>query len=210
MASPADQMMDRLTKLPTPQKVAILVAVGAALSGANYFFLIDGEFVEFANQAKKLRGLEEEVIQASAIANNLNQFRKEKELLNQELQKALTELPAEANIPELVHSMSELAQKAGLTINNLEPGVEKGGDQGLYNQIPMSMAVTGSFQEIGVFFDSVRQLKRIVNVSGIKMTNPRIKNDQVLVDANYTATSFRFVDQPKDEKKDKKDKGEKK
>ena len=48
-----------------------------------------------------------------------------------------------------------------------------------------------------------------MNVSGIKLGAPRMKNDNILVDASYTATAFRFVPQKSDEKKDAKKDGNK-
>jgi type IV pilus assembly protein PilO len=212
MATAAENFMDRITRLPMAQKVAILVFVVAALTAGNWFMFISAQFDNFESEGKKMRGLEGDVIAAQAIATNLTQYRKEKELMEQQLQKALTELPEEADLEGLIKSLNDLGQKAGLTINSIEPGGEKsGGGDNLYNQIPLAMQVTGNFHEIAVFFDSVRQLKRIINVSGIKMTGPRIKNEKVLVDAAYTATAFRFnapvkkeekKDGKKDEKKD--------
>jgi len=207
MANAAEQFMDRVSKLPMPQKVAILVFLVAALTAGNWFLLISDQFDNFEKEGKKMRDLEREVIEAQAIANNLNQYRKDKELLEQQLQKALTELPEEADLEGLIKSLNELGQKAGLTINSIEPGGEKGGGgDGLYNQIPLAMTITGNFHEIAVFFDSIRQLKRIINVSGIKMVNPRIKNEKVLVDASYTATAYRFVAPVKVPGKDKEEK----
>jgi type IV pilus assembly protein PilO len=195
MAAATEQLMERVTKLPMPQKVAILVFFVVAVSVGNWFLLIDGERQKFYKAVAKMRKLEDEVINAQAIANNLNQYRKEKELLEQQLAKALTELPEQANVEDLIQSLHMLAQKAGLNINFIEPLPERPGEGGLYSQIPLNMSATGNFHEVAVFFDSIRQLKRIVNVASIKLANPRLKNDAIQVDATYTATAFRFVPQ---------------
>ena len=202
MATATEQLMERVTKLPTPQKVLIVILFVAAVTAGNWFLLIADERVKFTRAVSNMRKLEDEVINAQAIANNLNQYRKEKELLEQQLAKALTELPEKANIEDLIQSLHMLGQKAGLTINFIEPQPEKPGEGGLYSQIPLTMTATGNYHEIAVFFYSIRQLKRIVNVSGIKLGAPRMKNDNILVDASYTANAFRFVPQKSDENKD--------
>lgn len=202
MAKSTEQFMEQVTKLPTPQKIAVLVFIVVAVTAGNWFLFIEEQRMNFARSVAEMRKLEGEVINAQAIANNLNQYRKEKELLEQQLMKALTELPEQANIEDLIQSLNLLGQKAGLAINFIEPQAEKPGEGGLYNQIPLSMSATGNFHEIAVFFDSIRQLKRIVNVTNIKLGGPRVKNEKVMLDATYTATAFRFIPQPKkDEKK---------
>ena len=58
--------------------------------------------------------LDNDLIEKTAIANNLNQFRREKELQEQRLQEALAELPEEKKIDELLQLFQERARKAGL------------------------------------------------------------------------------------------------
>jgi type IV pilus assembly protein PilO len=194
MATQAEQFVERVTKLPIGQKIAIIVFVAAALTAGNYFLLVSPTEDAFEGALKKMRSLEDEMIQNQAIANNLNQYRKEKELLEQQLQKALSELPAEANIEQLIQSLYEIGVKSGLTINNIEPKGENRAQ--FYAEVPLLMAVTGNYHEIAVFFDSISKLKRIVNITGIRLGTPRLKNEKVLVDATYTATAFRFLPQP--------------
>lgn len=201
MATASEQLMERITKLPLAQKVAVLVFAAAAITAGNYFLFVQDAEQAVAGAYKKKQSLEDEMIQNQQIAKNLNQYRKQKEVLEQELAKALTLLPAEANIEGLIDSMNEMGTKAGLAMNSIEPKAESKGPNGLYAEVPLAMAVTGNYHEIAVFFDSVRQLKRIVNISNIRLNHPRLKNEKILVDAYYTATAFRFVEQPKADSK---------
>jgi type IV pilus assembly protein PilO len=203
MATATEQLMERITKTPLPQKVAVLVFAAAAITAGNYFLFVQDTVTAVESAYKKKQSLEDEMIQNQQIAKNLNQYRKQKEALEQELAKALTMLPAESNIEGLIDSLNEMGTKAGLAINSIDPKAESNGPGGLYAEVPLSMAVSGNFHEIAVFFDSVRQLKRIVNISNIRLGHPHMKNEKILIDANYTATAFRFVEQPKGDSKDK-------
>ncbi len=71
--------------------------------------------------AKEQAQLDKEYIEKTAIANNLNQFRREKELLEQQLTEALAELPEEKKIEELLQLFQDRALKAGLKIRSIEP-----------------------------------------------------------------------------------------
>ena len=146
---------------------------------------------EITQRQSQLRGLEDELIQKQSIANNLAQFKHEKEILERRLAQALTELPNEANIDDLIRSLSEIGTKSGLTINSIDPQAEQ--RQSFYASIPIVMAVTGNYHEIGVFLDSLSKLARIVNVTNIKMGQARVANEKLLINATYIATTFRFV-----------------
>ena len=139
--------------------------------------------------------LDKDFIEKTAIANNLNQFRREKELLEQQLREALAELPEDKKIDELLQLFQDRAQKAGLEISTIAPEAEK--SEGFYARIPIPMTVTGNFHEIATFFDSLGRLRRIVNVSDISMTAPKDVSGKMVVDAKFMVTTFMFVNQAK-------------
>lgn len=191
MASASDQFIEKVTKLPLAQKIAIAVAVVGVMTGANWYFAVSPNHEQATKLLRRMRQLEEELIQNQAIANNLNQYRREKARLEKQLARALTELPEDANIDELIQSLHEIGLKSGLTITTIEPRAEKR-DQ-FYAAIPVAMKVVGNYHEIAVFFDSISRLKRIVNVSHIKMGGAKVRNEKVQVEATYQATTFRFL-----------------
>ena len=191
MALNAQEALASLNKLPLAQKIAALVLIVGGISVANYFLVVQPEYEQIESQERVLRSLEDDLTQKQAIANNLAQFKHEKEILERRLEQALTELPNEANIGELIKSLAEIGQKAGLTINDIVPSAEQ--RQSFYASIPIVMAVTGNYHEIGVFLDALSKLPRIVNVTNIKMGAPKMTGDKLVVQASYVATTFRFL-----------------
>jgi type IV pilus assembly protein PilO len=187
----AQDALASLNKLPLGQKIAALVLIVGGITAANYFLVVQPEYEQLQRQEGVLRGLEDDLTQKQAIANNLAQFKHEKEILERRLQQALTELPNEANIDELIRSLAEIGQKAGLTINDIAPQGEQ--KQSFYASIPIVMAVTGNYHEIGVFLDALSKLPRIVNVTNIKMGTSKMSGDKLVVSASYVATTFRFL-----------------
>jgi len=191
MALSGQDVLNAVNKMPLGQKVGAVAGVVILLSAANWYFFIDPMQTQITQRQKALRALEDELIQKQSIANNLAQFKHEKEILERRLAQALTELPNEANIDDLIRSLSEVGTKSGLTINSIDPQAEQ--KQSFYASIPIVMSVTGNYHEIGVFLDSVSKLARIVNVTNIRMSQPRVSNDKLLVNATYVATTFRFL-----------------
>ena len=191
MALTGQEVLNAVNKMPLGQKVGVVAGVVILLSAANWYFFIDPMQTQITQRQATLRALEDELIQKQSIANNLAQFKHEKEILERRLAQALTELPNEANIDELIRSLSEIGTKSGLTINSIDPQAEQ--RQSFYASIPIVMVVTGNYHEIGVFLDSLSKLARIVNVTNIKMAGARFTNEKLVVSSTYVATTFRFV-----------------
>jgi len=191
MALTGQEVLNAVNKMPLGQKVGVVAGFVILLSAANWYFFIDPMQTQIRDRQGTLRALEDELIQKQSIANNLAQFKHEKEILERRLAQALTELPNEANIDDLIRSLSEIGTKSGLTINSIEPQPEQ--RQSFYAAIPIVMSVSGNYHEIGVFLDALSKLARIVNVTNIKMGQARIANEKLLINATYIATTFRFL-----------------
>jgi type IV pilus assembly protein PilO len=184
-------LLNAINKASLSHKIAAVAIISVGLTAANYFLVVSPDLEQIRRQHGVLRQLEDELIQKQSIANNLAQFKHEKEILERRLQQALTELPNEANIDELIRSFAEVATKSGLTINDITPQPEV--RQSFYASIPIVMTVNGNYHEIGVFLDSLSKLARIVNVTNIRMGSPKQTGEKLAVNAQYVATTFRFL-----------------
>ena len=184
MALTGQDILNSITKAPLSQKVVGLGLIVGLLTAGNWYLLVDPVQQQITRQQAALRQLEDELIQKQSIANNLAQFKREKEILERRLQQALTELPNEANIDELIRSLAEVGNKSGLVINDIAPQAEQ--KQSFYAAIPVVMAVTGNYHEVGVFLDAISKLARIVNITNMS-------GDKLVVSATYVATTFRFL-----------------
>jgi type IV pilus assembly protein PilO len=196
-----DQLIERIAKLPLGAKIGI-VAGGVALVTLLNLFVFSlpagPPLMEYERRIRKADQdqvkLDRELAEKKGIANNLNMYRQEKEVLEQRLNEALAELPDEKNIAELLEMFQDRAQKAGLQIMTIEP--QPPVNEGFYARIPIPMRVVGNFHEVATFYDSLGRLRRIVNVSDIVFDKPTDVNGKVFVDAKFLVTAFMFVNQP--------------
>jgi len=187
-----NKLLEQFQKLPLPQKLGGLLVLVVGLSAGNYFGLIQPIEDSIVSLSRRQSDLDTEYTQKKTIANNLNSYKQKLEKLEQDLALALTELPAEAQIDELLRQLNDVGKKAGLSISQVQPGNEGQGSQSFIAQIPIGMAVTGSYEEIAVFFESVSKLRRIVNISNISLGTPTTRNEKVVLTASFAATTFRF------------------
>jgi type IV pilus assembly protein PilO len=197
-----DQLIERIVKAPLGAKIGVVAVIVAALTALNYFVVgmhfgasisDTEEKIKRAHQQELL--LNKEYIEKTSIANNLNQFRREKELLEQQLREALAELPEEKNLEDLLQVFQDRAIKAGLRIGSIEPKPPV--TERFYAKIPIPMTVTGNYHEIATFFDSLGRMRRIVNVSEVSLDQPKDVNGKILLSGRFLVTAFMFVDPSK-------------
>ncbi len=200
-----EKLVERIAKAPLGAKIAVVVAAAFAVTVLNYFALgvpnlgpsISDMEKRIAAAEREQKKLDQDYIEKQAIANNLNQFRREKELLEQRLQEALSELPDDKKLDEILQLFQDRAMKAGLDILTIEPQAQV--SEGFYARIPIPMTVQGNYHEIATFLDSVGRLRRIVNVSNLAFDQPKDQSGKVMLTAKFLATTFMFVD-PKNAK----------
>ncbi|MCY1081141.1 type 4a pilus biogenesis protein PilO [Archangium lansingense] len=198
-----DKQLERLAKAPPAVRFGGLAALVVLLTAANFFFGIQPLEVEMEQQQAEQRKLDLELAEKSEIAQNLNERRREMDVLEQKLAEALTELPENKDIEELLAQLNDIGKKSGLEISRVEPGPETVGGGDFFARIPIKMVVSGNYHEIAMFLQEVSTMRRIVNVNNIKLDGAKVKNEKVMLNSSFLATTFRFVNtakQPADPK----------
>ncbi len=197
-----DKLIERIGKVPLGARIGVVAAAIVAITALNYFVVgmdfgtpISGTEEKIRKAVQQQAQLDKEYIEKTAIANNLNQFRREKELLEQQLNEALAELPEDKKIEDLLQLFQDRALKAGLKIGSIEPKAPV--SERFYAKIPIPMTVTGNYHEIATFFDSLGRMRRIVNVSEVSLDSPKDVNGKIMLNGKFLVTAFMFVDAAK-------------
>jgi type IV pilus assembly protein PilO len=187
-----EQLIDRIAKAPPLFKFGGLFALCTLLTVANYFIFISDMEDQIAAQQAKQRQLEQQLAEKKAIAQNLNERRREMDQLEQKLADALTQLPENKDLAELLAQVNDVAKKSGLDIAHVEPGQEQPAT--FFAKIPIKMAVSGNYHELALFLQELANMRRIVNVNNIKLSSPVVRNDKVVLSTEFLATTFRFLE----------------
>lgn len=187
-----DELINRVLKAPPLQRWGGLAGVVLLLTLLNFFLLVRPEFTTLEQQAATQRQLDTQLQEKSEIAQNLNERRREMDVLQQRLDEALSELPESADLDELLAQLNEIGRKSGLEISAVEPTAEETAQ--IYVKIPIKMALTGNYHEIAMFLQSLANLRRIVNVNNIQLGTPALKAEKVVLNGTFIATTFRFLD----------------
>src|SRR5450631_1930543 len=196
-----DPQVEKILKLPTKQKILILVLVLILEAAALIWFLYMPKYREHDGLKAELSKLQNEIDEKTRVVANLPRLQQEYDQLNQELALALTELPNSKEIPSLLTSITTLGKNAGLDFLIFKPKAEAVKD--FYAEVPVDITVAGSFYSVANFFAAVSNLPRIVNISNVAFADIKNVNNRVMTKVNCLATTFRFLDKKemKDESK---------
>ncbi len=189
-----ERLLDRIAKAPAAAKYGGLAGLVVLLSVLNFFFGIQPLQDQIASQENQQRALDRQLAEKQEIAQNLNERRREMDILEQKLAEALTELPEKKDVDELLAQLNDIGKKSGLEIARVEPAGEVPAT--FFAKIPIKMSVSGNYHEIAMFMQEIANMRRIVNVNNIKLGTPSLKNDKVILSSEFLATTFRFVEQP--------------
>jgi type IV pilus assembly protein PilO len=187
-----DEIIDKVLKAPPLQRWGGLAAALVILTILNFVLMVRPELATLESQAAQQRVLDSQLQEKSEIAQNLNERRREMDVLQQKLDEALAELPEAADLDELLAQLNEIGRKSGLEISAVEPAPEESAQ--IYVKIPIKMALTGNYHEIAMFLQSLANLRRIVNVNNIQLGSPTLKSEKVVLNSSFVATTFRFLD----------------
>lgn len=184
--------LEKLSKVPLPVKLGVAFGIAVLLTVGNAFALIKPVEDAITAAQNEERTLNAKLLEKKSIAQNINDRRREMEELENQLKEALTELPEQKEIEELLAQLNDVGRKSGLEIARIEPGTEVNAD--FYAKIPIKVMVKGNYHEVAMFMQEISNLRRIVNVNEIQLDAPSMKNDKMMLDSKFTATTFRFVD----------------
>ncbi|WP_305042486.1 type 4a pilus biogenesis protein PilO [Geoalkalibacter sp.] len=193
-----DPRIEKIFKLPRYQRALLLVLLIALIGAGFYFLVYSAQLEEVARLEREQETLTRRLEENRRIARNLDQVRAEYESLQQQLAKALIELPNEKEIPTLLTNISNLAREQGLEILLFKPMGEI--NRGFYAEVPVDIRLVGSYHDVAMFFHNVGQLPRIVNISNLSMESARREGGSSLLRVDCRATTFRFVENPPESK----------
>lgn len=194
--------VDSILKLPSSKKILILIGILAVIAGFYFYLFFIPAQEELRASRTELDKLMKELNEGRMITRDLEKFKAQLEKLNAELNNALTQLPNEKEIPEILKNISRLGKESNLEFILFKPKNEE--PQQFYAKVPIDLVVLGSYHNVGLFFDKIGKLPRIINIVDFNMT--RMKETKGKEMDNFIRTSclittYRFIEKKPEEKK---------
>ena len=197
MAAPA--ILEKIQKIPTKTRaIAFFVIIGVAV----VLFI----WQVHIPKTNEIRSLEADIAQQQAkIRENdakikkLDQLRAEVKSLQERLKILTEQLPPESEVSGLLRQIQGLVNKSGLSLKLWRPATRRAHASGMYEEIPISLKLTGGYHNVALFFDSVSKLTRIVNMLNVKMDQPKLgRSGTMEINIDCTAMTFAAVEKKVD------------
>jgi type IV pilus assembly protein PilO len=183
-----------ITNLSPVKKLGLVVLVGALIVGGYWYSFYRSKAKTIDRLRGDLSNKQAKLNENEAIARNLPRFKEEVKKLNVQLSKVVQELPNSREIPNLLETISNLGAINGLEVLYIKPNNDV--DKGFYAEVPISVKVKGGYHELGMFFDAVSKLPRIINVSDLTIGNAREddKTGAIILDISALATTYMYME----------------
>jgi len=198
--------VDSILKLPTSKKALILVGILGVITALYFHSFFSPQQEELKVLKGDLNKLVKELNESKTITRDHQKFKEQIAKLNEELRNALTQLPNEREIPEILKNITSLGKESNLEFTLFRPKAEE--PQQFYAKVPIELTVLGSYHNTGIFFDKVSKLPRIINVVDFNMTRAKdIKGrgeTEILVKTSCLVNTYRFTEKKSEEKKSEK------
>jgi len=191
-------MFEQILNLP-PRQRFLIYGGGAMLIVLLYTFLFYmPRSTEITTKQERVLSLEKERAKLQASLKDREKTQAEILQVEGRFNEVKAQLPEQKEIPELLRQVSNLGRDSGLEFTLFRQKPETLHD--LYAEVPVEMAVRGGYHQIALFFDKVRHLDRIVNVSDLSLKNPQPVDGQMYVEASFFATTYRFLSEEERER----------
>ena len=187
-----DLDVNNIGSWPAAVKAIILFVLFAAVLALGYFLYLTDKQTQLESVEKQETGLRTEYESKAFQAANLAQYRQQKEEMEATFGTLLRQLPSDTEVPGLIEDITLTALDNELTIQSIDLQPERKAE--FYVELPITIAVSGDYHDLGAFVSGVANLSRIVTLHDFN-----IRPDKSPTDLNMTilAKTYRYQDEDK-------------
>jgi type IV pilus assembly protein PilO len=173
---------------PWLAKIIAFVALFSAVVVAGALFDWQGEWERLQNIKQEENTLKETFLNKKKEAINLDLIKKQLIETQESFGALLKQLPSKSEMDALLTDINQAGLGRGLQFELFRPGAEK--INGAFAEQPITIKVTGNYDDLGKFASDISMLPRIVTLNEI-VINPA--SGGLSMDA--IAKTFRYLDE---------------
>lgn len=171
----------------------ILAIVIFALAFFFYFKPRNEQIQDLRQQREKL---EKEVQVLKEKKKELDKIEAELVVLNATLKDLEQIIPQQKEIAEILRRIQQLAYDARLNVLKFQPRGEI--KKEFYAEWPINIEVSGTYHNLGIFFDKLSNFARLFNVNNFSISALNNQTETLTIGAKFVTTTYYFLEeQPK-------------
>lgn len=169
----------------------LFFAVCAAVIAALWFAWLKSSDEELIAEKAREEQLRQDYRKKLVQAVNLDALRKQLEQVQQYVTQLEKQLPSKAEMDALLSDINQAGLGRSLQFEIFRPGQVSVKEY--YAELPITVRVTGSYHDIGLFAADIANLSRIVTLNNLTLTPIRDREGMLTLDC--VAKTFRYLDQ---------------
>jgi type IV pilus assembly protein PilO len=175
---------------PWSAKIMAFLALFIAVVVAGAWFIWQDQWSTLTKAKNEEGQLKETFLVKKRQAINLDLIKKQLTETQESFGALLKQLPSKSEMDALLTDINQAGLGRGLQFDLFRPGAEK--MEGAFAEQPITIKVTGNYDDIGKFSSDIAMLPRIVTLNDISIT-PEGKTQTLSMSA--TAKTFRYLDE---------------
>ncbi|MDA8361047.1 MAG: type 4a pilus biogenesis protein PilO [Gammaproteobacteria bacterium] len=188
--------LNDLASAPYSVKAVGVGLITILLAGLGYFFLMRGDMAKIQALRVQETALKQQFIQVKNEAINLPAYKVQMREMKVRFKQLLQQLPNTTHMPDFVTEVTQAGQACGLEIELLQPQAEK--PRQFYAELPIKLAVAGSYAQLGRFVADIAALPRIVTLGDVTLKADK-GGDRLSM--SLMAKTYRYLKNPPPVKK---------
>lgn len=172
---------------PAPVKAVLVLILFAACLGGGYWFHIKNRQAELDRVIAAETGLRNDLETKAVLAANLEAYRAQMVEMNESFGALLAQLPGQTEVPGLLDDITFTGQGSGLQLNSIQ--LQREVPREFYIELPIDIAVTGSYHDFGAFVSGVASLSRIVTLHDFTISAPGSRDELTM---SILARTYRY------------------
>lgn len=173
-----------------PARAAVALAPAVLYAAILTLVLLVPERKKIRALTGEISAQQNEIADTRSVAARLDLLKDENAGLKARLAELDEQLPVESEISPLLRKVSDEGTRAGLQIISWKPGPRKLHPSKVVYEVPVNVVLSGGYNDFGRFLGALTGLKRIVNISDIKMGSPQPDGDKAILSISFTALTF--------------------
>lgn len=186
--------LENLSRWPMSVKLGLIAGISILIIALGYFLLVQSSFQQLDVLTAKEVTLKADYKTKQHLSSNLQAYRNQLQVMNENFGAMLKQLPAKNEMPGLLEEISKTGIASGLKFELFAP--QKETEHDFYVELPIKIAVTGTYFQIAIFLSRVSEMNRIVtlhefSITGIPSKEKNTVSEDELV-MNITAKIYRY------------------
>ena len=178
------------SRWPIVPKVSALLGVFGVVFSLLWYVWLDGLSVELEADQQKEVELRKVYVDKLSQAINLESLKKQLEEVRQYVNQLEKQLPSKAEMDALLSDINQAGLGRSLQFELFRPGQVVVKEY--YAELPITVKITGSYHDVGLFASDIAHLSRIVTLNEIQLSPIKDKQNQLMLEG--VAKTFRYLD----------------